>query len=32
MSNCILIVDDELRMRKLIKDFLAAKGTKIKSV
>lgn len=26
MSNCILIVDDEARMRKLIKDFLAVKG------
>ena len=25
-NNCILIVDDELRMRKLIKDFLQAKG------
>ena len=25
-SNSILIVDDELRMRKLIKDFLVAKG------
>lgn len=29
MSNCILIVDDELRMRKLIKDFLSAKGYSI---
>ncbi len=26
MNNCILIVDDESRMRKLIKDFLTAKG------
>ena len=26
---CILIVDDESRMRKLIKDFLTAKGYKI---
>ena len=26
MENCILIVDDESRMRKLIKDFLTAKG------
>ena len=25
-NNCILIVDDEQRMRKLIKDFLAQKG------
>jgi len=30
MGNaCILIVDDELRMRKLIKDFLQAKGFSI---
>ena len=29
MSNCILIVDDESRMRKLIKDFLSAKGYSI---
>ena len=29
MDNCILIVDDELRMRKLIKDFLVAKGFSI---
>ncbi len=28
-NNCILIVDDELRMRKLIKDFLVAKGYSI---
>lgn len=28
-NNCILIVDDELRMRKLIKDFLMAKGYSI---
>ena len=28
-NNCILIVDDELRMRKLIKDFLIAKGYSI---
>lgn len=26
INNCILIVDDEARMRKLIKDFLVAKG------
>ena len=26
MNKCILIVDDESRMRKLIKDFLTAKG------
>ena len=26
MDKCILIVDDESRMRKLIKDFLTAKG------
>ncbi len=25
-NNCILVVDDEARMRKLIKDFLKAKG------
>ena len=29
MEKCILIVDDELRMRKLIKDFLTAKGFSI---
>ena len=29
MENLILIVDDEARMRKLIKDFLVAKGYKI---
>ena len=29
VNNCILIVDDELRMRKLIKDFLVAKGYSI---
>ena len=29
MNNYILIVDDESRMRKLIKDFLAAKGYNI---
>lgn len=29
MDNCILVVDDESRMRKLIKDFLAAKGYSI---
>ena len=29
MSKCILIVDDESRMRKLIKDFLTAKGYSI---
>lgn len=29
MNNYILIVDDESRMRKLIKDFLAAKGYSI---
>ena len=28
-NNCILIVDDELRMRKLIKDFLIASGFSI---
>ena len=28
-NNCVLIVDDELRMRKLIKDFLKAKGFNI---
>ena len=28
-DNCILIVDDELRMRKLIKDFLIASGFSI---
>ena len=29
LNNCILIVDDEQRMRKLIKDFLATKGYSI---
>ena len=29
MDPCILIVDDEARMRKLIKDFLVAKGYSI---
>ena len=29
MDKCILVVDDEQRMRKLIKDFLTAKGDKI---
>lgn len=29
MDNCILIVDDEARMRKLIKDFLMSKGYSI---
>ena len=29
VNSCILIVDDELRMRKLIKDFLVAKGSSI---
>ena len=29
LNNCILVVDDELRMRKLIKDFLVAKGYSI---
>ncbi len=29
VNNCILIVDDEARMRKLIKDFLVAKGFSI---
>ena len=29
MDNCILIVDDEERMRKLLKDFLNAKGYSI---
>ena len=29
MDKCILIVDDESRMRKLIKDFLAVKGFSI---
>ena len=29
MSNTILVVDDESRMRKLIKDFLVAKGYSI---
>ena len=29
MEKCILVVDDESRMRKLVKDFLAAKGYSI---
>ena len=29
LNNCILVVDDEQRMRKLIKDFLVAKGYSI---
>ena len=29
VNNCVLIVDDELRMRKLMKDFLSAKGYSI---
>lgn len=29
INNCILVVDDEQRMRKLIKDFLLAKGYSI---
>lgn len=29
MDHCILVVDDEARMRKLIKDFLKAKGYSI---
>ena len=29
MNNSILVVDDESRMRKLIKDFLTAKGYSI---
>ena len=29
LNDCILIVDDEQRMRKLIKDFLVAKGYSI---
>ena len=29
MNNSILVVDDEVRMRKLIKDFLTAKGYSI---
>ena len=29
VNNCILVVDDEIRMRKLIKDFLIAKGYSI---
>lgn len=29
LNDCILIVDDEARMRKLIKDFLMAKGYSI---
>ena len=29
MDNCILVVDDESRMRKLIKDYLVAKGYSI---
>ena len=29
VNSCILVVDDEARMRKLIRDFLAAKGFSI---
>ena len=29
VNNCILVVDDEIRMRKLIKDFLAQKNYNI---
>ena len=29
VNNYILVVDDEARMRKLIKDFLIAKGFSI---
>ena len=29
LNNCILVVDDEQRMRKIIKDFLVAKGYSI---
>ena len=29
VNNCILVVDDEIRMRKLIKDFLVAKDYSI---
>ena len=29
VNNCILVVDDEARMRKLIRDFLVAKGFSI---
>ena len=29
VNNCNLVVDDEIRMRKLIKDFLVAKGYSI---
>ena len=29
VNNCILVVDDEIRMRNLIKDFLVAKGYSI---
>ena len=29
MDHCILVIDDEARMRKLIKDFLVAKGYSI---
>ena len=29
VNNCILVVDDQIRMRKLIKDFLIAKGYSI---
>ena len=29
VNNCILVVDDEIRMRKLIKDFLVAKSYSI---
>jgi len=28
-NNCVLVVDDEVRMRKLIKDFLISKGYSI---
>ena len=28
-NNCVLIVDDEARMRKLIRDFLKVKGFSI---
>ena len=29
LNDCVLVVDDEARMRKLIKDFLVAKGFSI---
>ena len=29
VNNCILVVDDEIRMRKLIKDFLKKPERKI---